>query len=145
MSIIKVTNDNSIVWAKLCNELWPYKSIKEMLYAFNNDEYQNEFLYQIDGIYVAFVSLSVRNDYVEGKADSRPVGYLEGIYVKPEFRKRGIARELITFAKKWTVECGCCMLASDCELTNEVSRLFHNKIGFVEANINVHFTMNINE
>jgi len=143
MSIVKVTSDNSIVWAELCNELWPHISIKKMMDGFNNNEYKNEFLYQVNGIYVAFVSLTVRSDYVEGKTDSRPVGYLEGIYVKPEYRKHGIARELVAFAKEWSAKCGCSMLASDCELTNEVSRLFHNNIGFVEASINVYFTMNL--
>lgn len=143
MAIMKVTGNNSFIWAELCNELWPHISVKAMLDGFNNDEYKNEFLYQIDGMDVAFISLTIRNDYVEGKMDSRPVGYIEGIYAKPECRNRGIARELVSFAKKWSVECGCSMLASDCYLSNTESRLFHNKIGFTEAGVNVHFIMNI--
>lgn len=143
MAIVHVTSSNARLWAELCNDLWSHNSIEEMLIAFNNDEFPNEYLYQINNIPVAFLSLSIRNDYVEGKTDSNPVGYLEGIYVKPAYRKRGIAKELVDFAKKWSIEHGCTMLASDCELTNKESRLFHNKIGFVEANINVHFTMNL--
>ena len=142
MEIIKVTNENVRAWAKLCNELWTHNSIDEMLEAFNNGEYKNEYLYRINDLYVAFLSLSIRNDYVEGKTDSAPVGYLEGIYVKPEYRKKGIAKKLVTFAKEWSAKRGCSMLGSDCELSNEDSRLFHNKIGFVEAKINVHFKMN---
>ncbi len=143
MAITKVTDNNSLIWAELCNELWPHHSVQEMLDGFYKEEYKNEFLYQIDGMDVAFISLTIRNDYVEGKIDSRPVGYIEGIYVKLQFRNRGIAKELVSFAKKWSVECGCSMLASDCSLSNTESRLFHNKIGFTEAGVNVHFMMNI--
>jgi len=114
-----------------------------MLEAFSKGEYDNEYLYEADNALIAFISLSLRRDYVEGKVDSNPVGYLEAIYVEPEYRKRGIARELVSFAKIWSIEQGCSMLASGCELANEESRIFHNKIGFAEASINVHFTMSL--
>ncbi len=143
MKISHVTNTNAKSWAELCNELWPHNSVIEMLKVFKNGEYKNEYLYQINDIYVAFLSLSIRNDYVEGKIDSNPVAYLEGIYVKPLYRRNGIARELVNFAKTWAVENGSSMIASDCELSNKESRIFHNSIGFDEANVNVHFTMKL--
>ena len=130
MPIVNVTNNNKEAWGKLCNELWPHKSVQVMLKAFSAGEYKNEYLYQLDGAAVAFVSLSVCHDYVEGKSDSRPVGYLEAIYTKSDYRSRDIAKELVLFAKAWASERGCSMLASDCELTNNDSRRFHNKIGF---------------
>jgi aminoglycoside 6'-N-acetyltransferase I len=116
-----------------------------MMEGFDSGEYPNEYLYFSDDLPAAFISLSVRNDYVEGKEGANPVGYLEGIYVKPEYRKRGIASELVRFAKNWSAQRGCTMFASDCELTNEESRMFHNKIGFREESVNVHFIMNITE
>lgn len=143
MAIVRVTSKNARFWAELCNELWPHNSIDEMLGAVGNGEYMNEYLYETDGMPVAFLSLSIRHDYVEGKMDSNPVGYIEGIYMKPEHRKKGIAKELVQFSRKWSIEHGCTMIASDCELTNEDSRLFHKRIGFVEVNINIHFTMNL--
>jgi len=142
MNIIPVTNVNAQKWAELCNELWPHNSVEEMLEEFNNGQYKNEYLCQIDDMFIAFLSLSLRKDYVEG-TDSSPVGYVEGIYVKCKYRKMGIARNLIEFAKQWTIKNGCSMLASNCELTNKDSRLFHNKIGFTEANVNVHFTIKL--
>ena len=143
MEIVQVTKDNAKIWAQLCNELWPNNSPSEMLVGFDNGEYKNEYLLVADNLYVAFISLSVRSDYVEGRTDCRPVGYLEGIYVSPDYRRKGVAKILIDFARKWSVEQGCSMLASDCALANEESRLFHNKIGFAEAGINVHFTMKL--
>ena len=139
--IVPVSESNTREWAELNVALWPHHTIEEMI-----EEYlelkPNEFLYYCDNEAAAFVSLSLRHDYVEG-TDSSPVGYLEGIYVKPGFRGKGIARELVEFAKKWSAERGCTELASDCELTNEDSRLFHTQIGFKEANRIICFTMSL--
>ena len=98
----------------------------------------------VDGEAVAFISLSLRHDYVEGTASS-PVAYLEGIFVKPAFRKQGIARKLIEFSKNWALERGCSELASDCELENKTSEIFHKKLGFEEANRLICFKMNLKE
>jgi len=141
MNIVAVTDGNVQDWAVLCNELWPDNPVDEMMTAYANGEYTNEFLYQLDGVYAAFISLSLRHDYVEGKEDDNPVGYIEGIYVREAYRNRGIARELVSFARQWSSEQGCTMLASDCSLDNALSRLFHRHTGFLEVGINVHFKM----
>jgi aminoglycoside 6'-N-acetyltransferase I len=140
--IIPVTVENERVWAELCAALWPDNTAEDILKERSGGIFQNEFLYFAEGEAIAFLSLSLRCDYVEG-TDSSPVGYVEGIYVKPNFRERGIATELIAFAKDWAVSRGCAELASDCELDNEDSRLFHNKAGFKEANRLICFTMDL--
>ena len=66
---------------------------------------------------VGFAECQLRYDYVEG-TDSSPVGYLEGIFVKEEFRHRGFAKEILAECEKWTKEKGCTEFASDCELDN---------------------------
>ena len=140
--IIPVDKNNQNTWAELCFLLWPHHSPQYFIQERKNNKYQNEFLYFIENEAVAFVSLSLRSDYVEGTKSS-PVGYLEGIYVKPEFRNKGIAKELVEYAKKWSAQKGCSEFASDCLIENEDSRKFHNKIGFKEANAIVCFTMQI--
>lgn len=40
---------------------------------------------------VAFADAALRHDYVNG-CESSPVVYLEGIYVQPASRRRGLAR-----------------------------------------------------
>lgn len=141
--IVSVSKDRENAWAELCVALWPENNtIDSFLQERAANILENEFLYLIDDNPVAFMSLSLRHDYVEGTSSS-PVGYLEGIYVKPEFRNKGIARELIEYAKKWSVQNGCAEFASDCSLDNEISRVFHNKIGFTEANKIVCFTMQL--
>lgn len=82
---------------------------------------------------VAFAQCQLRHDYVEG-AETSPVGYLEGIFVREECRKQGLAKQLLSACEKWATEQGCREFASDCELTNTVSQEFHKRLGFTEAN-----------
>jgi len=91
---------------------------------------------------VAFSYFSIRTDYVEGASNS-PTGYLEGIYVKEEFRKMGIASALIRLGEKWCKEKGCAQLGSDTWLTDTNSRAFHKKLGFWEEDELVHFLKDI--
>lgn len=91
------------------------------------------FLARTDGDTVGFAQCQLRRDYVEGTATS-PVGYLEGIYVSPSHRGRGVARALLARCEEWARAQGCAEFASDCELSNEASLAFHLGVGFAEAN-----------
>ena len=86
-----------------------------------------------------FAQCGLRHDYVEG-THSSPVGYLEGIFVKPEFRKLGCAGTLLSACESWSKALGCKEFASDCELTNGESLNFHLKLGFREVNRIICFT-----
>lgn len=81
---------------------------------------------------VGFAQCSLRQDYVEGSASS-PVGYLEGIYVRPDYRHRGLARALLSRCEDWSREKGCREMGSDCSLENLDSQRFHLRSGFDEA------------
>ena len=88
---------------------------------------------------VGFAQCQLRRDYVEG-TESTPVGYLEGIFVAKGYRRQGIARTLLRAGENWSKEQGCSEFASDCELTNTESLMFHLKLGFLEANRIICFT-----
>jgi len=140
--IVSVTEENENAWAEMCIELWSDLTVTSVLRMFHDGLFRNEFLYFVNDQPVAFLSLSVRSDYVEG-TDSSPVGYIEGLYVKPEFRRRGIAEKLVDYAKEWSGKYGCTELASDCTIDNEVSQIFHKDIGFTEARKIVCFVMKL--
>lgn len=91
------------------------------------------FLCAEDGREVGFAQVQLRHDYVEGTKTS-PVGYLEGIFVREGYRQRGIARALLTACEDWARKMGCTEFASDCELVNTQSEIFHKALGFEEAN-----------
>ena len=93
---------------------------------------------------VGFAQCGLRFDYVEG-TDSSPVGYLEGIFVLEEYKKRGYAKELLGECQNWAKDQGCLEFASDCELDNEDSLKFHLKMGFAEANRIICFTKRLTD
>ena len=82
---------------------------------------------------VGFAQCQLRHDYVEGTTTS-PVGYMEGIYVMPEYQNHGLAKQLLGACESWAREKGCTEFASDCELSNDAGFSFHLSMGFTEVN-----------
>ena len=82
---------------------------------------------------VGFAQCGLRADYVEG-TETSPVGYLEGVFVKEEYRNHGYAKGLLLYCEEWAKYMGCTEFASDCELENIGSLKFHIAMGFAEAN-----------
>ena len=66
--------------------------------------------------------------------DYRRSGVFEDFYIRPEYRRQGIARRLVAECEQWARERGCTEFASDCELTNTASLRFHLSVGFREEN-----------
>lgn len=60
--------------------------------------------------------------------------YIEGVYVKPLYRQKSIARKLVKKAEEWSRDSGCSQIGSDIKFDNKVSYDFHKGIGFIEAN-----------
>ena len=82
---------------------------------------------------LGFAELSIR-PYAEGCATDR-IGYLEGWFVVPEARRRGVGRDLIAAAEVWARGEGCTELASDSQPDNEMSRAAHRAAGFDEVGL----------
>lgn len=80
---------------------------------------------------IGFVELSIRN-YAEGCHSGR-VAYIEGWYVSPDARRRGVGAALIAHAEAWGKSQECSELGSDCELDNLDSAAAHRALGFDEV------------
>ena len=132
----------------LAGKLWPHATAAEL---------KREFVESIRGrsktvivlraddqTIVAFIILSIRNDYVEGSSSS-PVAYVEGIFVDSRHRRAGIGRDLIGQAERWAKSHKCRQLASDTEIHNRRSRAFHQRVGFTDANHVVCYIKNLGE
>lgn len=136
MEIVRAAAQDAEILAGLACLLWDSHSRKELENRFS-DLLEGEnaacFLAYAAGCPVGFAQCQLRHDYVEGTKNS-PVGYLEGIFVRPEYRGRGLARRLLKACEDWTKERGCREFASDCELENDASLQFHLRMGFAEAN-----------
>ena len=84
-----------------------------------------------EGVLAGFAELSVRT-YVDGCQDDQ-VGYLEGWYVAPGWRQRGIGRALVAAGESWARARKCREFASDTELTNHDGQGAHVALGFTEV------------
>lgn len=129
----------------LFKELWQDADERELKDCFLRGltgENLITYLASVQGQIAGVVQCSLRRDYVEGTYTT-PVGYLEGIFVLPEYRNRGLAKELVKACERWAKEKGCEEFASDCELTNEESRKFHRAAGFDEVGAIVCFAKKI--
>ncbi len=91
----------------------------------------------LEGRLCGFVEASLRPS-AEG-CTTKPVGYLEGIFVEPGFRRRGVGRLLVEEVRRWASAHGCTEFASDCRADNAASIHFHRRLGFAVAAELVHF------
>ncbi|MGN1201457.1 MAG: aminoglycoside 6'-N-acetyltransferase [Candidatus Caccovivens sp.] len=130
------------ILAKLANKLWTGHSVEELKIEFSDIMQKNQsafFVKYVEEQPVGFAQCQKRFDYVEG-THSSPVGYLEGVYVCPKYRRQGFATQLLKECENWAKENGCKEFASDCQLCNYKSAKFHLVSGFKEANRIICFT-----
>ncbi len=134
--IKQATTKNAGLLAALAIQMWDDHTLADLADEFKQISEKEDtvcFIKYADDKPVAFAQSQLRYDYVEGTVSS-PVGYLEGIFVAEDYRKKRYAAELLTECEKWAKEKGCSEFASDCELVNEDSLKFHLALGFEEAN-----------
>jgi aminoglycoside 6'-N-acetyltransferase I len=137
MDIRRATTDDSAVWLKMRQALWPEGASDHPFeiasYFAGRLRMPLEVLLAFDdaGLPVGFVELSIR-PYAEG-CDTDSVAYLEGWYVAPEARVQGVGRSLIQAAERWAREEGCSEFASDALVDNEIGAAAHRALGFTEV------------
>jgi aminoglycoside 6'-N-acetyltransferase I len=76
--------------------------------------------------------------YADG-CETSPVAYLEGWYVDPDVRRRGVGAALVRAAEAWARARGYRELASDALLDNRPSQEAHIALGFGEVERSVKY------
>jgi aminoglycoside 6'-N-acetyltransferase I len=137
-----LTDTDIETWFTLRSTLWPdclaEDNAKDFQALKEHPESMAVFLAIDDrGKACGFVDAALRD--VAESCDTRPVGYIEGIYVSPEFRGQGVGRLLAAAAERWAASRGCREMASDCLYDNEASVRFHRAIGYEVTGQLIHF------
>jgi aminoglycoside 6'-N-acetyltransferase I len=96
------------------------------------------FVAEVNWQVVGFVEVGLRS-HADGCDGRRPVGFVEGWYVEPEHRRRGVGRALIGAAEDWARSQGCTEIASDTWVDNEPSHRAHEALGFEVVDRCVHY------
>jgi aminoglycoside 6'-N-acetyltransferase I len=140
--IIREMTDRDIArWAQMRCALWPSDSADahaEGAATILRNHDGGAFVAEMGkGIAAGFAELALR-PYANG-CDSQPVPFLEGIWVKPDFRRRGIGRALIGHVEAFAVARGFREIGSDTEIANQASQEAHAAWGFSETERVVYF------
>lgn len=130
-----------LAWAEMRSALWPEESPEA------HAESIGEILASVDAwgfiaetasrAAAGFAELAIRK-YANG-CTSRPVPFLEGIWVKEEFRRQGVGIRLIRHIECFLIDRGFQEIGSDAEIDNRASHAAHLGWGFFETEKVVYF------
>jgi aminoglycoside 6'-N-acetyltransferase I len=117
--IRKIGPRDAARWCELRTALWPADHAEEVADYFRGELIEPvEVLFaEIDSAVVAHVELSIRND-IPGYESARVgfiEGLIEGLYVEPAHRHRGVARALLRASREWARLHDCTRFAGDRE------------------------------
>lgn len=143
-------------WIDLRAQLWPDQSRKDLsedadsfFNSWDGENYRHASMRATvllaelpSNRIIGFAEVDLR-PYADG-CHSSPVGYLEGWYVCPDFRGRGVGRALLEASEEWARQRGCTEMASDTQLDNTGSRRAHRAVGYTEVEQLVHFRRSLN-
>ena len=116
VQIRSVVPEDAETWRRLRTAHWPDGAAEHgteiaAFFAGTLAEPQAVFLGECEGQAIAVMELSIRRDLP--MLPNVKVGYVEGFYIMPEFRGRGLARQLLRFAQRWARGERCVAFASD--------------------------------
>ena len=124
-------------WLRLRQALWPEcpreQHFSEMSSFVADPQRHGQFLaYSASREAVGLVEASVRHEHVNG-TESSPVAFLEGLYVVPQARRKGVAASLVARVCEWARGAGCRELASEAVLENSIAPVVHRALGFEQT------------
>jgi SAM-dependent methyltransferase/ribosomal protein S18 acetylase RimI-like enzyme len=136
MNVRPVTAADESAWLEMRRELWPgsndhAQDIKRFFAGQSREPLAVFVAEDSKPRILGFVELSIRA-YAEGCRTDR-VAFLEGWFVVPEARGRGIGRVLLAASEDWAQSQGCSEFASSAELDDDASAAAHRAMRFVDA------------
>lgn len=145
-SIRPAVPDDAAAWLQLRCQLWPdsedaHRKDIAAFFAGTAREPTGVLVAEKQGRLIGMAELSIRAYAVGCTTDQ--VAFLEGWFVLPAERRRGVGRALVRAAEAWGRDAGCREFASDTQPDNPGSIEAHLAAGFEEAGMMVCFRKRI--
>jgi aminoglycoside 6'-N-acetyltransferase I len=133
--------------AAMCNCLWPEASAEEharelapVLIGQAPGSFPATLLLaeSLDGKVIGFIEVGLRS-HADGCDPAHPVGFIEGWYVTPGYRRQRVGTRLVAAAEQWARTQGCREMASDTWIDELNSQRAHEALGFEVVDRCVHY------
>ena len=127
------------MWIDLRGQLWPdardthARDVERFFAGHARDPVAALIARDETGRALGFAELSIRA-YAEGCSTDN-VAFLEGWFVVPDARGRGVGRALVAACEDWARSQGCSEFASDAQPDNETSIAAHLALGFSDEGL----------
>ena len=136
MNVRLATADDKAEWVRMRTALWPeypddHPPEIDEFFANPSTNLATFVAEDGHGTLCGFLEAGTR-PYAEGCLSS-PVGYIEGWWVDPEYRQKGIGALLVAAAEDWARGLGLTEMASDADINNNVSHSAHAGLGYEES------------
>lgn len=100
-------------------------SLRNFRYELNDNPFANLYVYEADGEIAGYCDLQIKFENAD----------LALIAVAPEYRRSGIAQEMLDFMIDLAVRAECEIISLEVRKSNEPAIRLYEKNGFIQANI----------
>jgi aminoglycoside 6'-N-acetyltransferase I len=129
-------------WLEMRYDLWSYHTLEEleeeMKGIYDNIELNPVYVAEDNsGNKLGFIELSIHKK--APGCTTTNIGFIEGWYVKPQYRHTGVGRMLVEQGEQWAINIGCQEMASDTNSRYPISSIAHKALGYEEVDIPLNF------
>jgi len=140
LSIRQMSEPDRAVWQGMYRALFPNdpaENLDREISRILEDETRAGFLAQINDAPVGFAEYALRS-WANG-CYGQPVPFVEGIYVLPDVRSKGVARALMAHLEVRARAAGFDEIGSDALIEDERAQAMHRALGYQETERVVYF------
>jgi aminoglycoside 6'-N-acetyltransferase I len=140
MKIREVTDKDRSEFISLRAQLWPKydpDQLRDEVDKMLQDSNWAMFVAEHESKLVGFIECSIRDK--APACETNRIGYIEGWYVAPQFRRQRVGGRLVESSERWARQMGCTEMASDTTSNYPLSPAAHGALGYQEVKRKIYY------